>query len=813
MFFHNLKIAFRNLAKQKVLSFINISGLSIGLGCFVLFLLFAVHEFTYDRFHQNAANIYRVAEWIQTPERQGGDAFGGTPLGPAIKADFSDVKAYARIQAGFDDKFVRVNNDVTRSKISFADPQLFKMFSFKTIAGDAFTALNDKQTVVLTKEKAIQLFGRTDVVGSRVDIKMGEQYEPFVVGAVTEDIPSNSSIRYSILGSYAYLMASDMGRQSDGNWHMTIGSETYLLLDSKSNLAQDAGRLAQFRRSHMPGEEEELKKMGVWDGKGPFPVRFLLQPLKDVHTNPAIGGPSDTIDPKIIWILIAIASAILIIACINFTTIAIGRSSARAKEVGIKKVTGSRRGQLIGQFLTESILLSVFAVILGCVLAMLLLPFFNQLAGRELHFSFSQFPQLLWLLLALTLLTGLFAGIYPAFVLSSFRPIEAIKNKIRLGGSNLFTKSLVSFQFVLSIVLIISTLVLLQQLKFLRTQNIGFQKENVLVVDADGTDAKKIYPLFRQMVLSNTAFAGISASEMGMGEGKGLMGTGFQYEGETKGVIMYPVDAGFLKTMKMQLLAGRDFNPELTTDTVDAIIANEALLKDFGLTLSTAVGAELKERRFGDQLISRRIIGVVRNFNYASLKQEVRPQMFFQPPQLQPTKFYIRLRSGDPSTALAFLQAAWKKLAPEFPLRYSFLDEDMNRFYVFEERWSRVAGWAGGICIFLACLGLFGLAALTAVNRTKEIGIRKVLGASVSSIVTLLSKDFLKLVLIAFVIASPLAWLLMHKFLQEYAYRISIGWWVFILTGVVALLVAFVTIGSQALKSAVANPAKNLRTE
>ncbi|HET7897276.1 MAG TPA: FtsX-like permease family protein, partial [Flavisolibacter sp.] len=399
------------------------------------------------------------------------------------------------------------------------------------------------------------------------------------------------------------------------------------------------------------------------------------------------------------------------------------------------------------------------------------------------------------------------------FVLSRFQPIEAIKNKVRLGGSNLFTKTLVSFQFVLSMVLMISTLVILQQLKFMRTQNIGFQKENVVVVDAEGTDAQKIYPLLRQEVLSNTAIRNVSASEMGMGAGKGLMGTGFQYQDETKGVIMYPVDAGFLQTMGMQLLAGRDFNPQLATDTVSSIVVNEALLKEFGLTLKNAVGAELKERRFAGDLLSRRIIGVVKNFNYASLKEDVRPQMFLEPAQLRPTKIYIRIQSGNPATALNILQTAWKKLSPEFPLRYSFLDEDINRFYAFEERWSKIAGWAGGICIFLACLGLFGLAALAAVNRTKEIGIRKVLGASVSSIVTLLSKDFLKLVLIAIVVAVPVAWLLMNKFLQEYANRIHLGWWVFGLTGLLALFVAFVTIGSQALKSAIANPVKNLRTE
>lgn len=814
MLLHNLKIAFRNLARQKVLSFINISGLSIGLGCFVLFLLFAVHEFTFDRFHKAAPNIYRVADWIQgVPGREGGEAFGGTVLGPAIKSDFPDVKEFVRIQTGFEEKFVKVGNDVTNSIVSFADPQLFRVFNFKAIAGDPYSALKDKQTVVLTKEKAVQLFGRTDVVGSRVDIKMETEYEPFVVGAVTEDIPTNSSIKFGILGSYDYLMASDMGKESNGNWHMSLGSETYVLLDPKSHLMNDVARLAQFRRKHLPDEEEGLKKEGLWDGKGPFPVRYILQPLTHVHTNPKIGGVAETIDPKIIWILITIAAAILIIACINFTTIAIGRSSARAKEVGVKKVAGSKRSQLVWQFLTESVLLSVFSVVIACFLAQLLLPFFNQMSGRELRFSFTQFPQLVWLLVGITLLTGLLAGIYPAFVLSGFKPIEAMKAKIRLGGSNLFTKSLVSFQFVLSIVLIISMFVILQQLKFMRTQNIGFQKENVVVVDAEGTDAKKLYPLFKQSLQANTVIAGVSASEMGMGEGKGLMGMGYQYNGETKGVITYPVDAGFLKTMGMQLLAGRDFNPQLALDTVNSVVVNEALLREFGLTLQNAVGSELKERGFGGEIVSRKIIGVVKNFNYASLKKEVRPQLFSQPPQLEPKKFYIRIRSGDPSRALALLQSTWKSMAPQYPFRYSFLDEDFARFYTFEERWSRVAGWAGGLCIFLACLGLFGLAALAAVNRTKEVGIRKVLGASVSSIVALLSKDFLKLVLIAFVIASPVAWFLMNKFLQDYAYRIQIGWWVFATTGVMVLALAFVTIGSQALKSAIANPVKNLRSE
>lgn len=812
---HYFKIAWRNLAKQKRLAFINILGLSIGLACFILFMLFAVNEMNFDRFHKNHSNIYRVAEWIQGfPNRPpGGEAFGGTPLGPAMKQDFPDVKDYVRIQRGFDEKFVKANDAVSRSGLSFADPQIFKVFSFKLLDGNANNALSNPRNIVLTENKAIQLFGKTDVVGERVDIKVEDQFEPFVVGAVAENLPSNSSIQFDLLGSYDYLMGSEMGKQSFGNWHMSIGSETYLLLDEKSRLMNEPGRLAGFRTKYFVGEEEQLKKEKIWDGSGPYPISIVLQPLADVHTNTKIGGMAATIDPKNIWILIGIASAILLIACINFTTLAIGRSAGRAKEIGVRKVSGSKRTQLIFQFLTESFLLTVLSATIGYLLAQILLPYFNQLSGRELKFSFDQFPQLTWLFIGLTLFTGLIAGIYPSLVLSAFKPVEVLKSKIRLGGSNIFTKSLVTVQFVLSVALIISTFIILKQIKFMRSKNLGFNKENVVVIDAEGTDTKKIYPLFKQAVLANSNIIGISASEMGMGANKGLMGTGFEFKGERKGVIMYPVDAGYLETMGMQLVAGRVFDPALSEDTVSSIIVNEALLGEFGLTLDNAIGQELKETRFGPDLLTRRIIGVVKNFNYSPLNQEVRPQIFFQPPHLDARKFYVRIKEGDPSKSLAALQSNWKTIVPELPFQYSFLDEDFDRFYKAEERWSSIAGWAGAISIFLACLGLFGLAALTAVNRTKEIGIRKVLGASVVIIVGLLSKDFLKLVLIAVIIAIPCAWYGMYKWLQDYAYRINIGWWVFVITGLMALIIAFITVGFQAVKVALGNPVKSLRTE
>lgn len=812
---HYLKIAVRNLAKQKKLAFINILGLSIGLACFIVFMLFAVNETSFDRFHKNAPNIYRVAEWIEgfpnRPPR--GEAFGGVPLGPAMKQDFEDVKDYVRIQQGFDEKFIKAAGQISRGKLSFADPSIFNVFSFKLIEGTADAALKNPRNIVLTRDKAIQFFGKTDVVGKRIDIKVEDKFEPFVVGAVAENLPTNSSIRFSMLGSYDYLMTSEMGKESAGNWHMSIGSETYLLLDEKSSLMDDTRRLAAFRKKYFAGEEEELKKEKIWNGEGPYPISFLLQPITEVHTNAKIGGVADTIDPKNVWILIGIASAILLIACINFTTLAIGRSAGRAKEIGVRKVTGSRRGQLVFQFLAESLLLSILSGIIGYLLAQLLLPYFNQLSDKKLQFSFTQFPQLAWLFVGLTLFTGLIAGIYPSLVLSAFKPIEVLKNKVRLGGSNLFTKSLVTFQFVLSIALIISTIIILEQINYMRSKNIGFNKENVVVIDAEGTDTKKLYPLFKQSLQTDANIIGISASEMGMGANKGLMGTGFEFNGETKGVITYPVEADFLKTMGMQLIAGRDFNSALTDDSVSSIIVNEAFLRDFGLTINNAIGQEAKERRVGSELFPRKIIGVIKNFNYSALNKEVRPQLFFQPSQLNARKFYVRIKDGDPSKALTSLQSHWKAIVPELPFQYSFLDEDFDRFYKAEERWSSIAGWAGAISIFLACLGLFGLAALTAVNRTKEIGIRKVLGASIATIIGLLSKDFLKLVFIAVLIAVPFAWWGMYKWLQDYAYRINIGWWVFFITGLMALVIAFITVSFQAIKAAIGNPVKSLRTE
>ncbi len=813
---HYFRIATRNLAKQKVLTFINISGLSIGLACFSLFLLYAVHEFSYDRGHVHAAQIYRVNEWYTMEGRApGGESSLPTPLGPAMKQDLPDVEDYVRIHTVWGEQMVKTGGKTSNSKLSFADAQLLTVFSFPLIAGNAASALASPSNILLTRDKAIQLFGGTDVVGRRLDIRLGNKFEPFVVGGVAENMPSNSSIRFDIMGNFAYLAQTPDVKQSMNDWHMTMGIQTFVLLRPGSRLMQEPQLLAAFRKKYLPDEGTELIKNKAWDGKAAYPISFRLQPLRALHTDTRYDDePGSTVDPKNIWILLGIAGAVLLIACINFTTLAIGRSAGRAKEVGMRKVLGGRRKQLIFQFLTESVLLSLLSAGLGLLLARLLLPYFNALSGKELSFSFVQYPEIKWFLAGTILLTGLLAGSYPALALSSFKPVEVLKSRVKVGGSNLFTRSLVAFQFILSIGLILSTVIILRQLNFMRTRDLGFDKQNVVMLDASGVDGKKVFPLLRQAAASEPLIAGITGSAMGLGEGQGEMGGYFEYKGKGNGVIEYPVDPDYLRVMDMKLVEGRDFDPRRTMDTVSSVIVNEALLNDFGIKEDQAIGQELQEGRGpGAPPLSRVIIGVVKDFNFEPLTTKVRPQLFSVPSDAAPSKIFVRIQPGNPAAALEVLQKDWAVLCPGMPFNYRFVDESLNGFYASETRLGGVFAWAGGISIFLACLGLFGLAVLAATNRLKEIGIRKVLGASVVGIVGLLSKDFLKLVVIALLIASPLAWFFIHKWLQDYAYRIDIGWGVFALTGLMAVLIALLTVGVQGARAAGADPVKSLRTE
>jgi putative ABC transport system permease protein len=802
---HYFTIAVRILERQKLSAFINVLGLSIGLACFSLFLLYGVNEFSYDRFHTNQNSIYRVYDWWKYTERQGAEPSSSTPLGPALKSDIADVEEFVRVMGG-GEHIVRVDGRLLSAKLTFADPQILSVFTFPLLEGDASNALSDPNNIVVTKSVATKLFGDVDPIGKQLEIREGNEFRPFVVTAVTEDVPVNSSIRFEMLGSFERVLNTPMGMASSNSWTMTIGINVFVKLREGSRLPNEPERIASFRAKYFPTEASELKKNGEWDGTGALPTGYGLQPLTSMHTDVSVDQGAS--NPRNIWTLIGIAGGVLIIACINFIVMSIGRSAGRSKEVGVRKISGSRRKQLIFQFLSESLLLTSFSALLGIGIAQVLLPLFNELSGRSLTFSIAQYPEMVTLMLGTIITVGLMSGSYPALVLSGFEPIKALKNKIRLSGSNFFTRSLVTFQFVLSVTIIIVTVVFLQQLSFMRSRDLGLQKDQVVMIWSQST---KSYEQFKQLIESQSVVAGVTGSEMGLGAGAGQMGSGYNLAGKRQGVIEYPVDEKFLDVMGVKLIAGRNFRAGLTSDTVTSIIVNESLVKSgLNTTPEKAIGMQIASAR--DLSVRKTIIGVVRDFNFESLTREVRPQLFSRPATFNPSAYFVHVKKVDTET-LSMLESAWKKVAPDLPFKYSFVDESFNAFYKEEQRWATILGLAGNICIVLASLGLFGLASLSAANRTKEVGIRKVLGASVTGIARLLSGDFVKLVFIAIVISTPIAWYITTQWLTKFAYRIELSWLTFVMTGVFALIVAVFTVGIQAVRAAVANPVKSLRSE
>lgn len=796
------KIAWRNLIKQQGLSFISVFGLSVGIACFSLCALYAIHEFTFDDFHKNATNIYRVYRTggeFENNKDLTGSIFTPIPLGPAMKRDLPGVENYVRYLQPFE-VFIKTGDEGKRENISFTDPSFFSVFSFKLKYGNASTALEGLNSIVLTVETAKRIFGEIKVIGRSFEIKVEDKFEPFTVTGIAENPPSNSSFQFSMLSNFNYFANTAFGKMSASRWGDQLPFLTYVQLKPESNLPSATKPFSDFRKKYFPDEGETTST-------------YKLQPLNKIHTDVHfLYNKVPPIDPLSIWILLSIAAGILLIACINFTTLAIGRSASRAKEVGVRKVIGGTKKTLIFQFLTESILLTVLATAVGLLLAQLLLPLFNNLSGRILHFSFKQFPQLSYMIAGVILVVGLLAGSYPSLMLSRFKPAEVLKTKIKLGGANFFTKSLVTIQFVISAGLIISAVIIIQQLHYMQSKYPGYNKENVLVVNALGVSGtKNIYSLFKQSLAFQPQITGISSAENGLGEGGGANMAVYDNNGKRLTIYQYYTDNDFIPVLGMQILTGRNFNESIAQDTVASVIINEALMNTLGFSPQNAVGQLLKG--YGRDKDAPVVIGVVKNFNFQSISKIIEPQMFHQFTGYEPYRFFVRIRKGDPSQAIVAIQNVWKKAAPGYPLVYSFLDEDLDRFYKSEARLSNIVSWAGIISIFLACLGLLGLAALAVINRTKEIGIRKLLGASLSSILGLISRDFIRLIVLAFLIATPLAWYFMHRWLQDYAYRINIEWWVFAITGAAIVIIALFTVSFQAMKATNANPIKSLRTE
>lgn len=804
------KIAWRNLIKNKSIATINIVGLSVGVACFALFMLNLINEYSFDRFHTKAERLFAVYEAIGEISGQPAQKMSNLPmpLGPALKADLPDIERFARLQGGAETFYVRTPNGVVEEQAAFVDPAFFELFSFPFLYGNAPSALAAANNVVLTKKMAQKLFGATNPLGKTLEINIarGNQFEPFTVSAIVKDLPSNSSLQFGILMPFEKFARSESGKAIATNWGQ-LSMQTFVELRPGSSLPQDQARLDQFFLKYYPDVEKSLRTAGLWKKPEP-PVTFGLLPIKNLHHDPNLGT-----SPSLSLILLAIGGIILLIACINFTTLSIGRSAGRAREIGVRKVVGASRGQLARQYLAEAILLSCVSTVIGVGLAAALLPVFNDLSDKHLIFNLQQFPELFWLVPGLALLVGTLAGMYPAFVLSGFSPLETFKSKLKIGGENWFTKSLVTFQFVLSVGFMACTFIMLWQMNFLRLKDLGFDQENIVVVNAGGTtDPVKTLARFRQSLTNRPEIVGVSGAEFSLGAGAIAGNTRFEYQGKTTDIFEHFIDAEYLRVLKLPLVSGRNFDPKRVQDTVTSVILNETAVRNLGWTNETALGQLLTGYNLADPTRNPVVIGVVQDYHFRSLHEKVYPMLFMAHGRL-PQQFFVRLAPGDPQQALSQMQTAWASAEPVLPFRYTFLDENLQKSYVAESRMSTTIGWAGGIAVFLACLGLFGLAILSTVNRTKEIGIRKVLGASVAGITALLTKDFLKLVFIAIVLASPIAYYCMNRWLADFAYRIDLQWWMFALAGATAVVVAFLTVGFQSVKAAMANPVKSLKSE
>jgi putative ABC transport system permease protein len=704
---------------------------------------------------------------------------------------------------------VRYGEKAFNVGLVFADPAIFAAFDFPLLAGNPAAALEQPNAVVLTEKMAEKYFGNENPLGKSLNINIRGKAEDFVVTAVAQSIPDNSSIQFEFLLPTQKYGAYERNKE---RWTSFNGS-LFIQLAEHAKISDLERKLAPFVQQYFGGLIQRWQNEGNLSKEAEaFQIRF--QPLKEVYLGSVnISSQEDKSNPLYSYILCGIAVLILVIACINFMMLAVGRSVHRAKEVGMRKVLGAVRMQLIKQFWSEALLLSLMAFVLGLVLAELFLPAFNHFATKRLTLNLFSHGWFLFGLIGLWLLVGSIAGSYPSFFLSRFQPVSVLKGTIKLGGKNFITRTLVVFQFGLSIFLIIATLVLSAQLKFLLTKNLGYNTDHVAVIPmyAGAQDnGEKLVARFKNRLGGQPGIVNISGTSGAFTHGYDR--NRFEHNGKQRTTYVYRVDYDYLATLGIQLLEGRNFLPERSTDTKEAIIVNEAFIREFEWqppVLGKKLSGWNEQRLPGGP----EVIGVVKDFHFLSLREEIGPAMLFLDPEWPLNEIMVRLGSTHVSATLKLLETTWKEIAPNKPFEFSFLDDDVQKQYQLEQRWGKIVQSAAIFAVLLACLGLFGLTTLAVGNRTKEIGIRKVLGASATSVAGLISKEFVKLVLIANVMAWPLAYLAMNKFLQNYAYRIDLGWSAFILAASLAFFIALLTVSFQAIRAALANPVDALRYE
>lgn len=803
-----LKIAFRNLWNNKGFSAINIAGLAIGLATCLLMLFYVTDELSYDKFNEKADRIYRVDGDIQFGGNHFVLAVAPDPMGPTLKKDFPQVEQYVRFR-GYGGLLVKKGNqNINEERVIYADSTLFDVFTLPMIQGDPKTALVEPNSVVITETTAKKYFNSTDVVGKNLVIN---DTANFKITGVIKDIPSQSHFNFDFFVS---LSSNDESRQN--NW-VSNNFNTYIVLKKGADPKKLEAQFPSVVTKYVGPQVKQLMNIIMDDfaKSGNFDT-YHLMPLTAIHLHSnktAELGINSSIE--FVYIFSFIAVLILLIACVNFMNLSTARSSNRAKEVGVRKVLGSLRKSLVAQFLTESVLISFIALILAIVIAWLMLPYFNQLSGKQLGTSVFENPWLFPALIALMVVVGVIAGSYPAFFLSSFKPVEVLKGRLSKGFKGSWLRSgLVVFQFFISIALIVGTIVIYNQLKFIRSKDLGYNRNQVLIIKNTfplGNNAKVFKDEVLQMAgVQNATMTGFLPTSDWRSDSPLFPDATLDQKTAVSAQI-WRVDENYIPTLDMKMIKGRNFSKDFPTDS-SGIIINESAAKLLGFKdpLNKTL-YYLNNFNNNKDVTTYHILGVVKDFNFSSLRDEVTPLALMYREQNGSISF--RINTTDIPDLISKIENKWKAMAVGQPFTYSFMDDDFNKTYQSEQQTGKIFISFAIFAIFIACLGLFGLVTYAAEQRTREIGIRKVLGASVTGIVGMLSKDFLKLIIIAMLIAFPVAWFGMNKWLQSFAYRISITWWVFAIAAAMALLIALLTVCLQAIKAALANPVKNLRTE
>jgi len=792
------KIAFRHLLRNKVFTFINLTGLTLGMTCALFAILFVKDEMSYDRWHSNASRLYRLTTLI-THTNDGTQQFVATTgqvQGPAFKSAIPEIADYVRI-LGTDGINLTGNNKSLAVKNIYADSNFFSMFSFPLVSGNAKTALTDPRSIVLSENTAMKFFGTTDIVGKMLAIEESRGMENLVVTGVAKNSPSNSSIQFDVVVPFSYLQLSF----KDDNW-LNQYLTTFILLEPGANtntVEQKLSKVFTIRaKSQLAGSNLH-----------PDQFRFGLEPLTDIHLKPLTlaglgaedgeNGLSGASNIVYSYILSGIIGFILLMACVNFINLTIAGSLKRTKEIGIRKIIGSSRKSIIIQFLTETALVCCGSYILSIVSSKLLLPIFNELSGKNISLSLSVNAG--FFVDGAILMIGciIIAGLYPALVISSFNPLRSIAGKLKSSGKNYFGKGLIVFQFTLAIGLVIASCVYYYQMKFISTRDLGYNPHDIIRIHLppQRTDSNVVKP-FRDALLMAPSVNGVG-SVMGISLGSVIA------NGKRVAVRTNSIDANYLSTLEIHLKEGRNFYTRNARDSAGSVIVNEAFEKAAGF--QHAVGHQLVDPT--DHRV-RTIIGVVKDYHYASLKEDIRPLVL----SLRYTEnILVKIQHGKDIQALSAISEAFKRIFPNHYFDYQFLADENLSAYQADKKWEQIIFYAAGIALVICCIGLFGLSIFVAQQRIKEIGIRKVLGASVAGITALLAKDFIKLVILAIAIAMPLAWLAMNEWLENFAYRIHIEWWIFALSAFISIVIALFTLSVQSIRAALANPVKSLRAE